>query len=56
MPCRDGLIHLNEMDVYVCNRVKELTDGTQHPTRDRSGTSFPLGRVRREPDGRTGSQ
>ena len=42
----DGLIHLNELDVYVTARVKELTEGAQHPTTDRNGTSFPLARVK----------
>ena len=42
---RDGLVHLNELDVYIANRVKELTEGAQHPTTDRCGTSFPLARV-----------
>lgn len=43
---RDGLVHLNELDVYISTRVKELTEGAQHPTTDRSGTSFPLARVK----------
>ena len=45
---QDGLIHLNELDVYITTRVKELTDGAQHPTTDSSGTSFPLARVKAE--------
>jgi hypothetical protein len=44
----DELVHLDELDVYLSNRVKELTEGAQHPTTDRSGTSFPLARVTRE--------
>lgn len=42
----DGLVHLNELDVYITARVKELTGGAQHPTTDRCGTSFPLARVK----------
>jgi uncharacterized caspase-like protein len=42
----DGLVHLDELDVYISTRVKELTEGAQHPTTDRSGTSFPLARVK----------
>jgi uncharacterized caspase-like protein len=28
---RDGVVSLNEMDLYVSERVKELTQGRQHP-------------------------
>jgi uncharacterized caspase-like protein len=42
---RDKFVDLIELDLYITNRVKELTEGKQHPTTDRSGTSFPLARV-----------
>lgn len=43
----DGLVHLNELDLYVTERVKALADGRQHPVtaRPTSIRSFPLGRV-----------
>jgi hypothetical protein len=39
-----GIVYLNELDVYVTNRVKELSNGRQHPVTDRptSIRSFPL--------------
>jgi WD40 repeat protein len=43
---KDGIVHLNEIDLYVTNRVKELTRGRQHPVTGRptSVRSFPLSR------------
>ena len=44
---RDGLIHLVELDAYITNRVKELTDGAQHPMTHRGDVpSFPVAQVR----------
>jgi uncharacterized caspase-like protein len=28
----DGIVHLIELDFFVAEKVKELTDGAQHPT------------------------
>lgn len=43
----DRLVHLNELDLYVTDRVKELAEGRQHPVtaRPTSIRSFPLGRL-----------
>ncbi len=39
----DGVIELKELDVYVTQRVREITDGAQHPvTRSGDIPSFPL--------------
>jgi WD40 repeat protein len=40
----DSLIHLNEIDLYVTDRVKVLSEGKQHPVtaRPTSIRSFPL--------------
>jgi uncharacterized caspase-like protein len=40
----DGLIHFNELDLYVTERVKELTKGKQHAVTTKPTTirSFPL--------------
>lgn len=40
----DGIIHLRELDQYISERVRTLTDGKQHPTTQRSTTisRFPL--------------
>jgi hypothetical protein len=40
----DGTVYLTEIDNYVTDRVKELTDGEQHPTTQKPTTvrSFPL--------------
>jgi WD40 repeat protein len=40
----DKAVYLTELDAYVTERVKELTDGTQHPTTQKPTTirSFPL--------------
>jgi len=39
----DGLIELKELDVYVTQRVREITSGAQHPvTRSGDIPSFPL--------------
>ena len=42
----DGTVHLNELDLYVSQRVKELTDGKQHPVTQKPTTirNFPLAR------------
>lgn len=41
---RDGVIHLRELDMYVAERVKELTLGFQHPTTVKPSTisRFPI--------------
>jgi hypothetical protein len=41
---RDRLVHLNELDVYARVRVRQLSQGLQHPTTGRPPTirSFPL--------------
>jgi hypothetical protein len=41
---RDGVVYLNELDTYVTDRVKELTQGQQHPVtaKPTSIRSFPL--------------
>jgi hypothetical protein len=41
---RDGAVHFHVLDVYVTNRVKELTRGQQHPVTARPTTvdPFPL--------------
>jgi hypothetical protein len=40
----DGVVQLNELDLYVTDRVKELSQGKQHPVtaRPTSIRSFPL--------------
>jgi hypothetical protein len=40
----DGVVQLNELDLYVTDRVKELSKGMQHPVtaRPTSVRSFPL--------------
>jgi len=44
----DGIIQLRELDTYVAERVKELSQGIQHPTtvKPSSISRFPLIRVR----------
>ena len=39
----DGVVQLNELDLYVTDRVKELSKGMQHPVtaRPTSIRSFP---------------
>jgi len=42
----DGVITLAELDAYIADRVKELTDGKQHPVTCRPSTirsSLPVG-------------
>jgi hypothetical protein len=41
---QDSVIHFNELDMYVTDRVKELSQGKQHPVtaRPTSIRSFPL--------------
>jgi WD40 repeat protein len=41
---KDGAVYLTDIDAYVTDRVKELTDGKQHPTTQKPTTvrSFPL--------------
>jgi WD40 repeat protein len=41
---RDGAVYLNELDLYVTERVKALTGGRQHPVTQKPTTirSFPL--------------
>ena len=43
---KDHVVYLNELDNYVSDRVKELTQGQQHPVtaRPTSVRSFPLAR------------
>ncbi|MDP6356576.1 MAG: caspase family protein, partial [Planctomycetota bacterium] len=47
---KDGVVYLNELDAYVAERVKELTDGAQHPTTQKPSTvrSFPIAVVNRD--------
>jgi WD40 repeat protein len=42
----DSTIHLNELDLYVADRVEKLTQGRQHPVTQKPTTirSFPLAR------------
>lgn len=44
---KDGIIEQTELELYVSKRVKELTDGNQHPTTAKPKTieSFPLVKV-----------
>lgn len=41
---KDGVVHLNELDLYASDRVKALAQGKQHPvtTKPTSIRSFPL--------------
>jgi len=41
---RDSTVHLNEIDLYVADRVEKLTEGRQHPVTQKPTTirSFPL--------------
>jgi uncharacterized caspase-like protein len=43
---QDGLVYSTELDAYVSERVKELSNGRQHPVTAKPGTirSFPLAR------------
>jgi len=43
---QDGVVQLNGLDLYVTDRVKELSKGIQHPVtaRPTSIRSFPLSR------------
>jgi WD40 repeat protein/uncharacterized caspase-like protein len=44
----DGVLHLNELSVYVANRVKELTSGNQHAVTGLGNVeSFPVAIVGR---------
>lgn len=47
----DGVIYLHEVDGYITDRVKELTNGRQHPSTTRPNTirSFPLGQSKQLP-------
>ncbi len=40
----DGAVYLTELDAYVTERVKEITNGAQHPTTQKPSTirSFPV--------------
>ena len=42
----DGLVYSTELDAYVSQRVKDLSNGRQHPVTAKPGTirSFPLAR------------
>ena len=41
---RDQTVDVKELDLYITNRVKELTEGSQHPTTEipRTMPNFPL--------------
>ena len=41
---KDSVVEIKEIDLYVTNRVKELTGGTQHPTTEIPKTlpNFPV--------------
>ena len=43
---KDGLVYLTELDAYLVNRVKELSNDHQHPVtaRPTSVKPFPLSR------------
>jgi len=41
----DGLITIDELNLYLSSRVKQLTGGKQTPQKAISGTDFPIGRV-----------
>jgi len=45
---KDRVVYLTELDTYVAERVKELTDGAQHPTTQKPATvrSFPIAMVK----------
>jgi uncharacterized caspase-like protein len=45
---QDHLIHVNELDLYVTDRVKNLSQGKQHPVtaRPTSIRSFPLTKLK----------
>jgi WD40 repeat protein len=44
----DGMINLRELDMYVADRVEELTDNQQHPTTQKPSTisRFPIVQVK----------
>jgi uncharacterized caspase-like protein len=44
---QDGLVYLTEIDTYLADRVKTLTQGRQHPVTSKPATirSFPLTRA-----------
>lgn len=44
----DGIIYLRELDYYISERVKELTEGSQHPTTLKPSTisRFPIVQVK----------
>ncbi|MEZ6067392.1 MAG: caspase family protein [Planctomycetaceae bacterium] len=46
----DNHVYFNELETYVCERVKELSNGRQHPAISKPGTirSFPLSRASQE--------
>ena len=43
---RDGVVHLHELDAYAARRVRDLSEGRQHPVTARPAAvrSFPLTR------------
>ena len=45
---QDGLVYVTEIDTYLSDRVKQLTNGRQHPVTSKPTTirSFPLGKYR----------
>jgi hypothetical protein len=45
---RDDVVSLNELDLYVAERVKGLTGGRQHPVTQKPTTirSFPITKPR----------
>jgi WD40 repeat protein len=44
----DGTVNLRELDMYVADRVEELTDNQQHPTTQKPSTisRFPIAQVK----------
>ncbi len=44
---RDTIVYLRELDLYLADRVEELTDGSQHPTTQKPSTisRFPIAHV-----------
>lgn len=46
----DGVITISELEYWLGERVKQLTDGRQHPTTAKPSTiqDFPIATVRRQ--------
>ena len=44
----DGVVYINELDSFVSDRVKVLTDGKQHPVTSKPATIRPFPLTRRK--------